>query len=191
MMNPVITKKPFKITAKTILNIAFFFVSILLQYSFVTRISVFGVMPNLPIAIAIVTGIVSDSVFGGAAGFAAGLYHDAMTGKILGMYALFGLYAGVLAGFFSKKHRNENLLTVILITYLLSVFYEGCVFLFGYTIPLVRSGAEASADVIYAFTRIILPEAALNTIYGLVAFLALKAKRVKDDADDIMAEINY
>jgi rod shape-determining protein MreD len=178
--------KPFRITVKAILNIIFLLLSILLQYSFVTRISVFGVRPNLPLTMAIVTGIAADSVVGGAAGFAIGLYHDAMTGKILGMYALFGLYAGALAGWFSGKHRNESYPTVMIITYLVSVFYEGCVYLFGYAIPIVRGGVAASADVIYAFTRIILPEALLNTAFGFLAFLALKAKKIKDDEEDIM-----
>ena len=177
-------RKP-KLSLKIVLNVVLLLLAMLLQHSYMERVSIFGLRPNVPLAVVIVTGIVNGSVYGGAAGIIAGFYQDAMTGKILGMYALFGLYSGALAGLFSKKENNDNYLLVILVTYVMSVFFETCVYVFGYTIPIISNGGEVRAGIVYAFSRIILPGSTLNMLVGLLVFMALKTKRVRDSGDDM------
>ena len=173
-----------KIPLKTILNILMIMLALLLHYTFVPEFSINGARPHLPLVMVIVTGIASGSVYGGAAGFITGLYQDAMTGKILGMYALFGLYSGALAGIFSNRRKNESVLAVIFITYFVSVFFESCSYFFGYVIPIVRNGGEAAAGIAHAFARIIVPEAMMNTLIGAPIFLILRGKTVRDSGDD-------
>ena len=177
--------KNFKISLKSVLNIVFFVIALLLQHSFVERVSIFGIRPSLPLVVVIVTWVVNGSVFGGAAGIAAGLYQDAMTGKVLGMHALFGLYSGALAGLLSKGRKNDTLLVYVLVTYGLSAFYEVCVYVFGYTLPIIRNGGAVSAGAVYALTRVILPGAMLNTLCGLPVYMALKERKPKNDGEGI------
>ena len=184
-MNQLSTGNKTRISIKSVLSVILFILALLLQYSLGVHISVLGVTPDMPLVIVMVIGIVSGSVFGGAAGLAAGLYRDSMVGKILGMYALFGLYSGVLSGLLSKKHKNENVVAVIFITYIVSVFYETCVYIFGYVIPIIRNGGEAKAGIIYAYAGVILPEAMFNTLIGIPIFLLLKARKFKENRGDL------
>ena len=177
--------KSIKITVKGIINVVIIIITILLQHSLIGRVYIFGVKPNLPLVAVIITGIINGSGYGGAAGLVTGLYHDAMTGKVIGVFALFGLYSGVLAGLSSKKNKSENTMIALLITYTISAVYESCVYLFGYVAPVVWDGVGTHAGVIYAFVRIIMPVAALNTLIGLPVFLILKAKKNNDDKDDL------
>ncbi|MCL2164390.1 MAG: rod shape-determining protein MreD [Oscillospiraceae bacterium] len=191
MKNRTIKIQQRKIPVKAILNVLFFILALPLQFSVVEHVSIFGVRPNLPLVISIITGIIEGSVYGGATGLFTGLYMDAMTGKTLGVQALFGLYAGVLAGMSSKKHKGEKILTVTLITYVISVLFESCVYLFGYVVPIIGSGAEIRAGFIYAFARIILPAAMLNTLIGIPVFMMLRSKKVNDIGDDIDVQEIY
>ena len=150
-----------------------------LQYNAARYFAIAGVLPNLMLVAAVTAGFTLGSETGGFAGLCLGLYQDAQNGKILGMYALLYLYAGVLAGFFPKKSSIADLPTSLIAVYLMSALYEGAVFLFAYTIPILRGGLSPGAGLLHAAVGIIIPAAFINAIWGLPYFFILRARAEK------------
>jgi rod shape-determining protein MreD len=131
-------------------------------------------MPNLTLVAAIVAGYTLGSESGGFAGICLGLYQDAQSGKILGMYALFYLYTGVIAGFFPKKTYIGDFSTALIAVYTLTLLNECAIFLFAYTIPILRSGLTPGTDFIRAAGAVIVPAAFINALWSIPYYFVLK-----------------
>jgi len=144
------------------------------QYNAAHYFAVAGVIPNLLLVTAITAGFALGSESGGFAGICLGLYQDAQSGKILGMYALFYLYAGVIAGFFPKKSNLGDFPTALIAVYALTLLSESAVYLFAYAIPILRGGLTPGTDLLRAAVRVIVPASFVNAFWCIPFFFILR-----------------
>ena len=177
-MNEESNKKNNKL--KPVYQILIIILTIALQYTAMQYVSVFGAKPNLPLVLTVVIALLVSTESAALSGLFLGLYHDASSGKILGMYALIYLYVGVIAGFFSKKDSMKSLPATIIITYILSAVAEGSLYLFGYAIPLLRGGYQPTAGLIFALSRIIIPASFLNAVLAVPYYFLFKPAKEKE-----------
>ena len=146
------------------------------QYGAAGYFRVAGVLPNLALVAAASAGFALGGEAGGFAGLCLGLYQDAQSGKILGMCALFYLYVGVLAGFFPKKSNIGDLPMALFAVYLLTVAYECAVYLFAYTIPVLRGGLAPGVGIRRAGLGVIVPSAFINSLWSVPYYFILRQK---------------
>ena len=165
---------------KLIYQITILVFSLVLQYTAVRHVSLLGVRPNLPLVAIIAIGIASGPEPAALAGFILGLYQDSVSGKILGMYALFYLYVGVIAGLLSKRNSMKSLPASIVMTYVLSAVTEVSIYLFGYVIPILRSGHTPNASFFYALGRIIPIASLMNAVLAIFYYLLFKSRKKKE-----------
>ena len=144
------------------------------QYGAARYFNFAGIYPNLMLVAAVTAGYTLGSETGGFAGLCLGLYQDAQSGKILGVYALLFLYAGVIAGLVPKKTNSGDLPSALVSVYALTVLYEGAVYLFAYAIPVMRSGYAPGVDLLRAVGSVIVPAAFLNALYSLPYYFILR-----------------
>ncbi len=146
---------------------SFFILLILtIQTTLLDYIAIYGVKPNILIVFVIVCALLRGDAEGSAVGFFAGLALDLMSGGLIGFYALLGYLLGVLSGSVNKRMFRDNILVVLFFTFVYSIAYETIV----YILNNIMSG---EMNLIYPFTRIILPEALYNCVsaipvYGLL-----------------------
>lgn len=125
----------------------------------------FGVKPNLILVFTICAALVNGSTGGAVIGACAGLAIDLMSGKLLGMNALLGMYAGVTVGLVNKRIFRNNIFVLLLSVFTTSVVYEGLIYFFNF---FFKTGTTAlSLD---PFIRTILPEALYNCIVSLIMY---------------------
>lgn len=152
----------YKIFVYTVLIV----ILIVIQSTLLQYVRIYNVKPNLLLVFVVSVALLRGNVEGSVVGFFAGFSLDMLFGKLLGFYALLGLYLGLAVGSVNKRLYRENYLVVIFFTFLSTVLYEG-------TVYLLNSIMDRGMDLIYPLTRYILPEAAFNCavsvfIYALV-----------------------
>lgn len=136
----------------------------LLQTNFMGFIEVYNIKPNLFIILIVSIALLRGNVEGAAVGFFTGLVQDLISGRIIGLYALLGLYIGFIMGSVNKRLYRENILISIFFTFIATIFYELVVFL-----TVLLSGINT--DFIKALTTIILPEAIYNGVMSIPIFI--------------------
>jgi len=149
---------------KVIIYVICILAFLVLQSTFAMSIELFGVRPNLLIVFIISVALLRGRVEGAYVGFFTGLGQDIFTGKILGFYALLGLYLGLLIGSINKRLYRENFLVIIFFTFISSILYETIVFIFGVYLFTKDSYFKALGEVI-------LPEAAYNVIASIFIYI--------------------
>ena len=159
---------------KRIMLIVLIGLSASLQFNAARYVAVSGIMPNLLLITAAIAGFTLGSEAGGFTGICLGLYHDAQGGKILGMYALFYMYAGIAAGFFPRKLNIGNFSTALIAVYILTLLNEGAIYLFAYAIPILRGGFTPGTDFIGAAAGVIVPAAFINALWCIPYYFILR-----------------
>lgn len=145
--------------------------STVLQYA-----RIYNVIPNLLIVYVIIAALIRGNVEGGIIGFFAGLALDMTFGKLLGFYALLGMYLGIAVGSVNRRLYRENLLVVVFFTFAASVIYETAV----YFLNTVMSG---DMNLIYPMTGRILPEALYNSVAAIfIYWLVMRMNRRFEEA---------
>ena len=84
--------------------------SFLLDTIILTRLSLFGIRPDLLMALVVIFAILGGASRGVIAGVAGGLALDVMFGVYIGLTSLEYLIVGVLAGVFYKRYYANNIL---------------------------------------------------------------------------------
>ncbi|MDK2800737.1 MAG: rod shape-determining protein MreD [Clostridiales bacterium] len=157
-----------------ILVITYVLQSTVLQY-----IELWNIKPNLIVMLVIYFALLRGNVEGGIVGLFGGMLLDILSGKVFGLYALIGMYIGVLAGNFNKRFFKENYLVALLFTFIFTIIYEFIFYFFNYFI-------WGETRIIYVFKNIIIPEVLYNCflavpIYSFVIkinnWLEIKEKR--------------
>jgi len=164
---------------KRILLILVIALSAALQYGIAFRINAAGPLPNLLLVTAVTAGYALGSEAGGFSGLCLGLYQDAQSGKILGLYALLLLYAGVAAGQFPKKANLGDLPAVLITVYAITVIYEGALYLFGYALPVVQAGLRPGMDLLRAAGFVIIPVAFMNSLCSVPFYFILRTENAE------------
>lgn len=157
----------------------FFFVILLLllQTTILQYAAIRGVLPNLLLVFIISAALLRGNVEGGVVGLFAGLAADMMFGSVFGFYALFGLYLGIIVGSLNKRMYRDNLLIAVFFTFVYSVAYESVIF-------IVNNIMSGDMNFLYAFSAVILPEAAYNSAIAVLLFpLMIRADKWFNDAD--------
>jgi len=138
------------------------FVITLLQSTIIDYIKIMNVKPNLLLAFIVVVAILRGNVEGTVIGFICGLCHDVISGKMIGVFALLGLYIGLLIGSVNKRLYRENVLIAVFFTFVYEyVFYFFNLFLRG------------KGDLIFPLKNVILPEAVYNSVLSILIFIIM------------------
>lgn len=137
--------------------------SYLLQATLFEYIEIFGVKPNLIIVTTIAYALIRGKEEGAIYGLFSGLLLDIMAGKIIGMYAILGLYLGLIIGILHKNLNNENYLNTILLTGAGTFFYN----IFHYILNL---SVDTSKQFFVYIMSIILPEVVYNSIFSVFVY---------------------
>lgn len=137
---------------------------VLLQTTLLDYIKVYNVKPNLILIFIVSVALLRGNLEGAIIGFSAGLMHDLATGKVLGFYALLGLYLGLIVGSINKRFYRENIFVVIFFTFISTIAYEVTVFFLGIFI-------RGNFTIVYPLKEIILPEAIYNSVVAVFVYL--------------------
>lgn len=137
-----------------------------LQSTVLQYIRIYNVIPNLLVVFVIISALIRGNVEGGVIGFFAGLVLDMMFGRLLGFYALLGMYLGIGVGSVNRRLYRENLLVVVFFTFAASVVYETAVY-------FLNTFMSGDMNLIYQMTAKILPEALYNSVAAIFIYLLL------------------
>jgi len=140
------------------------FIIMIIQSTVLNSLAIFGVKPNLVLVFVISVALIRGGTEGAYMGFFAGLTQDLVTGRVIGFYALIGLYIGLMVGVFNKRLYRENFLVIIFFTFAATIVYELCVFFFGIYL-------NSGNGFLYAFGMTILPETLYNVIISVFMYV--------------------
>lgn len=162
---------------KTIVFAIYILCIALLQSTFIDYIKIYNIKPNLFIIFIVSIALLRGNVEGATVGFFAGLVQDFASGRIIGLYAILGVYTGFIMGSFNKRLYRENVLVSIFFTFIATLVYELAIYL-----TTVLSGI--SSDIFYAVQMIILPEAIYNGVMSIpVYILSIRLNYRLDDME--------
>lgn len=163
--------------AKIITYSILIFIMALLQSTIFNYLEIYNVKPNLLIILIVSVALMSNNIEASFVGFFCGLVQDMATGKVLGFYALLGMYLGFCIGSLNKKLNRENFLIHLFFIFLSTIVYE-------YTVYLLNSFVNGTFDFIYPLRHIILTEAVYNSAISVFIFLlVLRANRWFESMD--------
>lgn len=138
-----------------------------------------GVKPNILMIFIVCSALLGGNVTGAVTGFFAGMAQDIVSGKVIGLYALLGMYLGLTLGTLNKRFYRDNLMVTLMFTFVSTIAYEGMVYFFG---VLLRG----QMDILYSLKYKILPEAVYNTIVSIVVFsILIKVYKKKDRSEKV------
>lgn len=152
---------------KILVYAIFLFLLLLLQSTLLGYVSIYNVKPNLLIVFVISVALLGGNTEGAIVGFFAGLLLDMTFGKLLGFYALLGLYLGLAVGTVNKRLYRENYLVVLFFTFISTVIYESIVY-------ILNTFMSGNIDIIWTFTMKILPEALYNSLASIFIFAIVR-----------------
>lgn len=175
-MRSMIGKMKIKIPAYTVCIIGI----ILLQSTVLDYIRIYNVKPNLIIVFTVSVAFLNGSIEGAIVGFFAGLAQDIVTGKLIGFYALLGLYLGLAVGSINKRLYRDNMLVVIFFTFISTIVYESAV----YFLWSFRSIISGQINLLYPLKEVILPEVVYNSAISVFVYiLVMKLSRAFEETD--------
>ncbi len=151
---------------KVIFYIILIFTFVSVQVTFLNFISIFGVIPNIVIILIVSIALLEDRIHGAAVGFSVGLCMDAVIGITLGFQALLGMLLGFALGNINKRFFKENLLVMVICTFISTFLYESAIIFGSYFYGI-------HLDFLSTIQNIIFPEAILNSALGLVLFFII------------------
>lgn len=134
-----------------------------LQSTVMGYLEVFSVKPNILITLAVVIALLRGSFESAVMGLILGLTMDVLMGKTLGWYALLLFLLSFLISLINEKLYREKLLVLMGFGFLSTIVVETSFML----IIFLFQGHE---HIPYLFSRVVLPEAALNSILILPLF---------------------
>lgn len=103
------------------------------QSTILDYIRVFGVKPNLLVVFIICFSLIhGDMAEGAAVGFFSGLAQDMVTGKVLGLYSLLGMFLGLVLSSVNRRLYRDNVIVIIFFTFIASAIYESVLMLYVY-----------------------------------------------------------
>lgn len=110
------------------------YLALIVQTTLIDYIKVFNIKPNLVLALIVCVALIRGDKEASFFGLAAGLLQDILCGLSIGPYALMGFIVGFALGGFNKRFYRDNVFVCAIITFVVSIIYEGIIIL--PTIPL-------------------------------------------------------
>lgn len=139
----------------------------LLQSTVFNYIEILGVKPNLVIVFIVSVALLRGNVEGMAVGFFTGISQDLLFGRAIGLYALLGLYLGLIIGSVNKRLYRENFLVIIFFTFISTVAYEFAVYLCHGFEALING----RSSILYALRAVVFPEAVYNSAVSIFVYI--------------------
>lgn len=106
-------------------------ITYIIQTTLIQNFNIMGIYPNLFLIVTCGIAFLFGSFSGGVTGLSLGLLNDFYQGRNIGLYAILGLYLGIILGQFNKRFFKDNYLVVLILIVLSTVFYELFIYLFG------------------------------------------------------------
>ncbi|HEX9062262.1 MAG TPA: rod shape-determining protein MreD [Clostridia bacterium] len=158
-----------------VLGLVILFIT-LIQSTLLHNAMIYNVMPNLYIIFIVSVALLKGNREGAVIGFFCGLAQDFAAGKVIGFYALLGMYLGLITGSVNRRLYRENVLVGIMFTFASTFFYEGLVY-------FLNVFMRYRIDMLYALKTVILPEAIYNCIVSIPVYIfAIKLYKKLDKA---------
>lgn len=137
---------------------------VLLQSTILDYIKIYYIKPNLIIVFIVSVALLRGNIEGSIIGFFMGFCWDILSGKVLGFYALLGLYLGLIIGSVNKRLYRENFLVVIFFTFISSVAFEMAAY-------FLSTFFKEKVNLYYSFRNIVLPEALYNSVLSIFIYI--------------------
>lgn len=155
-----------KMRLKIIVNIVLVILIAVIQTTILEHIKIMGVKPNLLICYTVCYAIINGMTSGAIAGFMCGAVQDVLSGRVLWLNSLIGMYAGFITGTVNRRFYRDSLLIAVVATFIISLVY-GILFYMLMKIPdnfnLTRMA--------YILKNIILPESVYNSAASVLMFV--------------------
>jgi rod shape-determining protein MreD len=148
---------------KIILYVILIFTFVTTQVTFINSASIFGVTPNIVIILIVSISLLEGRIDGAAVGFSIGLCVDAVIGIALGINALIGMLLGLLLGNINKRFFKENILVMVICTFVSTILYEAATVAAYFLVGL-------KVNFLATLQNVVLPEALFNSILGIAIF---------------------
>ena len=149
---------------KVIFYAVWLFILAVLEPTFFSAISVFGISPNVFLAFVVMTAGLKGKTEGAIIGAVYGFAYDLLIGQMIGLNALIYMYAGLLTGILKEKYISiDGVILASLTTAVVSLIC-GIIYYFAYSMM---------NDIRFFFSiyRIILPETLYTAVFTLVLFV--------------------
>jgi rod shape-determining protein MreD len=141
-------------------------ICLVLQSSLYPFISLANVMPNLLIILVVSTAYMRGKTTGMIIGFFSGLLLDILYGNLIGLYALFQMLIGYIAGFANAIYSEDDYTLPLVFVAIGDFIYQFLYYVFEFLL-------RGKLDFPYYFRTIIVPEiiytvAAATIVYKLL-----------------------
>lgn len=146
-----------------ILGVSIFFIAVI-QSTVLEYARIYNIKPNLLLIFIVAVALLKGNVEGSAVGFACGLVQDIIGGKVIGFYALLGLYLGLAVGSVNKRLYRENVLVITFFTFASTLAYEWCVY-------FLTTFLHSRIDFVFPIKNVILPEAFYNSAVSIFMYI--------------------
>lgn len=152
--------------SKIILYIILIFTFVTAQVTFLNSVSIFGVTPSLVIILIVSISLLEGRTHGAIIGFFTGLCLDAVIGIALGYHALIGMLLGLTLGNINKRFFKENFFVMAVCTFISTILFESAIIFTSYLY-------NREIDLLLTLKTIVLPEALINSVLGLLVFFVI------------------
>lgn len=149
--------------------------NLVLQSTLFQYIEIMNIRPNTSLLLIISYAILRGDIEGSIFGFVSGLMQDIFFGRVIGLYALFGLVTGFVCGHPFKNFFRENVIISLVLSIVVTFIYE---FVFYVTNFLVMG----HLDVEYYMRSVIIPGVVYTTSLSIFVYMGLYAINAKIEA---------
>lgn len=141
-------------------------ISYILQSTVLGYVEIYNIKPNLIIITTISYALIRGKEEGAIYGLFAGLLMDIMGGKIIGAYALMGMYLGLAVGSLNKDIYKENYLIPFMLTAGGTFVYNLIFYIFSYFLFIQE-------QLLWYVVAYIIPETIYNTVLSVIIYFLI------------------
>lgn len=152
-----------------------------LQSSLYQFFNLADVMPNLLLILVVSTAYMRGRTSGLMVGFFSGLLVDIMFGSLFGLYALFLMLIGYLAGYTNKIYSKDDYALPLILIAIASFVYQFLYYIFEFLL-------RGKLDLLFYMGRIMIPSAiytvaAATIVYKLLHMIDNRLDRNENEED--------
>lgn len=141
-------------------------ISYILQSTVLGYVEIYNIKPNLIIITTISYALIRGKEEGAVYGLFAGLLMDIMGGKMIGVYALLGMYLGLTVGSLNKDIYKENYLIPFMLTAGGTFVYNLVFYAFSYFLSIQE-------QLLWYIVAYIIPETIYNTVLSVIIYFLI------------------
>lgn len=147
--------------------------ALIIQSTIIRKFSVFGVFPNLVLVLVFSLSIDMNRFDTVVFAFVSGLALDFLSGKIIGLNAILITYIAFLISYAGRKFLYGNTTSVFVISFLMTVLYQGVYVFLNYIIWNIGSFSSA--------IPIILTEAVYNSVLSVLVYYFITKRNLTNE----------